>query len=79
MPAFRGRSFLAFPTLRAYHTLRLALEFRALEPHGLLLYNGNVRGKDFLALALLGGHVQLRWASGRGAGWSRAKARWGWG
>lgn len=66
VPAFGGRSFLAFPTLRAYHTLRLALEFRALEPQGLLLYNGNAKGKDFLALALLGGRVQLRWAGPRG-------------
>uniref|UniRef100_I3LGD9 Agrin n=1 Tax=Sus scrofa TaxID=9823 RepID=I3LGD9_PIG len=65
-PAFGGRSFLAFPTLRAYHTLRLALEFRALEPEGLLLYNGNARGKDFLALALLGGRVQLRFDTGSG-------------
>lgn len=62
MPAFGGHSFLAFPTLRAYHMLRLALEFRALEPRGLLLYNGNARGKDFLALALQGGRVQLRCA-----------------
>lgn len=62
MPAFKGHSFLAFPTLRAYHTLRLALEFRALEAEGLLLYNGNARGKDFLALALSDGHVQFRWA-----------------
>ncbi|XP_019567657.2 agrin isoform X5 [Rhinolophus sinicus] len=66
VPAFGGSSFLAFPTLRAYHTLRLALEFRALEPHGLLLYNGNARGKDFLALALLGGRVQLRFDTGSG-------------
>ncbi|XP_070111716.1 agrin isoform X13 [Equus caballus] len=65
-PAFGGHSFLAFPTLRAYHTLRLALEFRALEPQGLLLYNGNDRGKDFLALALLGGRVQLRFDTGSG-------------
>lgn len=62
VPAFGGHSFLAFPTLRAYHMLRLALEFRALEPRGLLLYNGNARGKDFLALALQGGRVQLRCA-----------------
>ncbi|XP_030743825.1 agrin [Echinops telfairi] len=66
VPAFGGRSFLAFPTLRAYHTLRLALEFRALEPQGLLVYNGNARGKDFLALALLRGHVQLRFDTGSG-------------
>ncbi|XP_058160685.1 LOW QUALITY PROTEIN: agrin [Dasypus novemcinctus] len=66
VPSFGGRSFLAFPTLRAYHTLRLALEFRALEPHGLLLYNGNARGKDFLALVLLGGRAQLRFDTGSG-------------
>eukprot|EP00071_Canis_lupus_P005900 XP_005620419.1 agrin isoform X4 [Canis lupus familiaris] len=66
VPAFNGRSFLAFPTLRAYHTLRLALEFRALEPQGLLLYNGNAQGKDFLALTLLGGRVQLRFDTGSG-------------
>ena len=81
MPAFGGHSFLAFPTLRAYHTLRLALEFRALEPQGLLLYNGNARGKDFLALALLGGRVQLRWVVGgwgvrdEGGGWVAGLAR----
>ncbi|KAM5125370.1 LOW QUALITY PROTEIN: agrin-like [Callospermophilus lateralis] len=64
-PAFGGTSFLAFPTLRAYHTLRLELEFSL--PQGLLLYNGNARGKDFLALALLlGGHVQLRFDTGSG-------------
>ncbi|ELV12779.1 Agrin [Tupaia chinensis] len=66
VPAFGGHSFMAFPTLRAYHTLRLALEFRTLEPQGLLLYNGNARGKDFLALALLGSHVQLRFDTGSG-------------
>ncbi|XP_064446268.1 agrin isoform X5 [Mirounga angustirostris] len=66
VPAFGGHSFLAFPTLRAYHTLRLALEFRALEPQGLLLYNGNARGKDFLALTLLGGRVQLWFDTGSG-------------
>ncbi|XP_016077395.1 PREDICTED: agrin-like isoform X3 [Miniopterus natalensis] len=41
-------------------------EFRTLEPQGLLLYNGNARGKDFLALALLGGRVQLRFDTGSG-------------
>ncbi|XP_047580666.1 agrin isoform X5 [Lutra lutra] len=65
-PAFGGHSFLAFPTLRAYHTLRMVLEFRALEPQGLLLYNGNAQGKDFLALTLLGGRVQLRFDTGSG-------------
>lgn len=85
MPSFGGHSFLAFPTLRAYHTLRLQLEFRALEPQGLLLYNGGARGKDFLALALVGGRVQLRWAVGGCAptagglvrdGWCLMQLRW---
>uniref|UniRef100_A0A8C2YQ92 Agrin n=1 Tax=Chinchilla lanigera TaxID=34839 RepID=A0A8C2YQ92_CHILA len=66
VPAFKGQSFLAFPTLRAYHTLRLALEFRTLELQGLLLYNGNNHGKDFLALTLQGGRVQLRFDTGSG-------------
>uniref|UniRef100_A0A8C6REY5 Agrin n=1 Tax=Nannospalax galili TaxID=1026970 RepID=A0A8C6REY5_NANGA len=66
VPSFEGHSFLAFPTLRAYHTLRLALEFRTLELQGLLLYNGNARGKDFLSLALLDGHVQFRFDTGSG-------------
>lgn len=73
-PAFGGHSFLAFPTLRAYHTLRLALEFRALEPQGLLLYNGNDRGKDFLALALLGGRVQLRWGTACSSGGGQGRS-----
>ncbi|XP_010625959.1 agrin isoform X3 [Fukomys damarensis] len=66
VPAFWGHSFLAFPTLRAYHTLRLALEFRTLEPQGLLLYNGNNHGKDFLALTLRNRRVQLRFDTGSG-------------
>uniref|UniRef100_A0A674GJY3 Agrin n=1 Tax=Taeniopygia guttata TaxID=59729 RepID=A0A674GJY3_TAEGU len=51
VPRFGGGSVLALRTLRAYHTLRVALEFRALEPAGLLLYNAQRHGKDFIALA----------------------------
>uniref|UniRef100_UPI0040387BCD agrin-like n=1 Tax=Callospermophilus lateralis TaxID=76772 RepID=UPI0040387BCD len=40
---------------------------RALVPQGLLLYHGNTRDKDFLALALLlGGRIQLRFDTGSG-------------
>ncbi|XP_072773349.1 agrin isoform X2 [Taeniopygia guttata] len=68
VPRFGGGSVLALRTLRAYHTLRVALEFRALEPAGLLLYNAQRHGKDFIALALRGGLVQLRFDTGSGTG-----------
>ncbi|NXG98325.1 AGRIN protein, partial [Loxia leucoptera] len=60
IPRFGGSSVLAFRTMRAYHTVRISMEFRALEPRGLLLYNGQRHGKDFISLALLGGFVELR-------------------
>uniref|UniRef100_G3VPX2 Agrin n=1 Tax=Sarcophilus harrisii TaxID=9305 RepID=G3VPX2_SARHA len=68
VPAFGGRSYLAFPTLRAYHTLRVAMEFRVSEPHGLMLYNGQSSGKDFIALTLVNGFVELRFDTGSGMG-----------
>uniref|UniRef100_A0A8C5ISE8 Agrin n=1 Tax=Junco hyemalis TaxID=40217 RepID=A0A8C5ISE8_JUNHY len=67
IPSFGGSSVLAFRTMRAYHTVRISMEFRALEPRGLLLYNAQRHGKDFISLALLGGFVELRsaWEGGR--------------
>ncbi|XP_029434147.1 LOW QUALITY PROTEIN: agrin [Rhinatrema bivittatum] len=68
IPSFGGKSYLAFTVLKAYHTVRIALEFRALEPSGLLLYNGQIRGKDFISLALVSGFVELRFNTGSGTG-----------
>ncbi|NWS85371.1 AGRIN protein, partial [Toxostoma redivivum] len=68
IPSFGGRSFLAFRTMKAYHTVRISMEFRALEPSGLLLYNAQKHGKDFISLALVGGFVELRFDTGSGAG-----------
>ncbi|NXL15067.1 AGRIN protein, partial [Setophaga kirtlandii] len=68
VPSFGGSSVLAFRTMRAYHTARISLEFRALEPRGLLLYNAQRHGKDFISLALLGGFVELRFDTGSGTG-----------
>lgn len=62
IPSFGGKSYLAFKMMKAYHTVRIAMEFRATELSGLLLYNGQNRGKDFISLALVGGFVELRWA-----------------
>ncbi|KAG7276334.1 hypothetical protein CRUP_032389 [Coryphaenoides rupestris] len=46
--------------MRAYHTVRIAMEFRASEPTGILLYNGQEGKKDFLSLALVNSKVELR-------------------
>uniref|UniRef100_A0A8D0CD03 Agrin n=1 Tax=Scleropages formosus TaxID=113540 RepID=A0A8D0CD03_SCLFO len=79
IPAFGGKSYLAFPTMKAYHTVRIAMEFRTFETTGLLLFNGQNGKKDFLSLALLSGHVQLRFNTGSGTGTlvSRVRVRLG--
>ncbi|CAL8324993.1 unnamed protein product [Merluccius merluccius] len=68
IPSFGGKSYLAFQTMRAYHTVRIAMEFRASEPSGILLYNGQDGKKDFLSLALVNNKVELRFNTGSGTG-----------
>uniref|UniRef100_A0AAX7SET4 Agrin n=1 Tax=Astatotilapia calliptera TaxID=8154 RepID=A0AAX7SET4_ASTCA len=65
IPSFGGQSYLAFPTMSAYHTVRIAMEFRASEMDGILLYNGQDRKKDFISLALVNGRVELSSANPR--------------
>uniref|UniRef100_A0A7N6B1A6 Agrin n=1 Tax=Anabas testudineus TaxID=64144 RepID=A0A7N6B1A6_ANATE len=60
IPSFGGQSYLAFQTMSAYHTVRIAMEFRASEMTGILLYNGQAGKKDFISLALINGRVELR-------------------
>lgn len=62
IPSFGGQSYLAFQTMSAYHTVRIAMEFRASEMTGILLYNGQDGKKDFISLSLVNGKVELRWA-----------------
>uniref|UniRef100_A0A4W4G296 Agrin n=1 Tax=Electrophorus electricus TaxID=8005 RepID=A0A4W4G296_ELEEL len=66
IPSFGGKSYLAFDTMKAYHTVRIAMEFRASDTTGVLLYNGQTGKKDFLSLALVGGKVQLKFNTGSG-------------
>ncbi|NXU48767.1 AGRIN protein, partial [Turnix velox] len=75
IPSFGGKSYLAFKMMKAYHTVRIAMEFRALELNGLLLYNGQNRGKDFISLALVGGFVELRFNTGSGTGIISSRVR----
>ncbi|KAJ8360757.1 hypothetical protein SKAU_G00172820 [Synaphobranchus kaupii] len=73
IPSFGGKSYLAFTTMKAYHTVRIAMEFRASDMTGLLLFNGQNGKKDFLSLALVSGHVQLRFNTGSGTGTLQSK------
>ncbi|CAB1329551.1 unnamed protein product [Coregonus sp. 'balchen'] len=59
IPSFGGKSYLAFDTMKAYHTVRIAMDFRAAEMTGILLYNGQDGKKDFLSLTLVNGKVEL--------------------
>ncbi|XP_045913261.1 agrin isoform X1 [Micropterus dolomieu] len=68
IPSFGGQSYLAFQTMSAYHTVRIAMEFRASETTGILLYNGQDRKKDFISLSLVNGRVELRFNTGSGTG-----------
>ncbi|XP_056895685.1 agrin isoform X2 [Takifugu flavidus] len=67
-PSFGGQSYLAFQTMSAYHTVRIAMEFRASEMTGILLYNGQNGKKDFISLALVNSRVELRFNTGSGTG-----------
>ncbi|NXC09441.1 AGRIN protein, partial [Orthonyx spaldingii] len=75
IPSFGGKSYLAFKMMKAYHTVRISMEFRALEPSGLLLYNAQKHGKDFISLALVGGFVELRFNTGSGTGTVTSRVR----
>ncbi|NXO75657.1 AGRIN protein, partial [Sitta europaea] len=75
IPSFGGSSYLAFKMMKAYHTVRISMEFRALEPSGLLLYNAQEHGKDFISLALVGGFVELRFNTGSGTGTVSSRVR----
>ncbi|KAK5863185.1 hypothetical protein PBY51_000234 [Eleginops maclovinus] len=68
IPSFGGQSYLAFQTMSAYHTVRIAMEFRVSEMTGILLYNGQEGKKDFISLALVNGKVELRFNTGSGTG-----------
>nr|XP_014340062.1 PREDICTED: agrin [Latimeria chalumnae] len=68
IPGFGGKSYLAFKVMKAYHTVRIAMEFRSSDSSGLLLYNGQRYGKDFISLAVINSVVELRFNTGSGTG-----------
>ncbi|XP_030109089.1 basement membrane-specific heparan sulfate proteoglycan core protein isoform X1 [Mus musculus] len=69
-PSMSGAgSYLALPALtNMHHELRLDVEFKPLEPNGILLFSGGKSGpvEDFVSLAMVGGHLEFRYELGSG-------------
>ncbi|XP_023578281.1 basement membrane-specific heparan sulfate proteoglycan core protein isoform X8 [Octodon degus] len=69
-PSMSGTgSYLALPALtNTHHELRLDVEFKPLEPDGILLFSGGRIGpvEDFVSLAMAGGHLEFRYELGSG-------------
>ncbi|RWS30698.1 pikachurin-like protein [Leptotrombidium deliense] len=62
-PRFRGRSYLALPTLRdAHKSMKITIEFKPEYYDGILLYSGEKRNLDgdFIAVVLTQGFVEFR-------------------
>ena len=60
---FNGSSYIVFPPLDVTsRTLVISVELRPESANGLLLYNANIRSrfKDFIAITLTRGHLELR-------------------
>ena len=68
VPYFTGQSHIAYDTLsNVYATTSLTLEIRPFSPDGLLLYNQQTNGVDYIALLLRDGRVELWYNLGSGA------------
>ncbi|XP_050838440.1 basement membrane-specific heparan sulfate proteoglycan core protein isoform X8 [Serinus canaria] len=62
-------AFVSYPPLtNVHHELRLEVEFLPLAPDGLLLFSAGKAApvEDYVALAMIGGHVEFRYELGSG-------------
>ncbi|XP_016158848.1 PREDICTED: basement membrane-specific heparan sulfate proteoglycan core protein [Ficedula albicollis] len=62
-------AFISYPPLtNVHHELRLEVEFLPLAPDGLLLFSAGKAApvEDFVALAMIGGHLEFRYELGSG-------------
>lgn len=80
MPSFDEEgAFVSYPPLtNVHHELRLEVEFLPLAPDGLLLFSAGKAApvEDFVALAMIGGHLEFRYELGSG-GWHRDRGHCG--
>lgn len=49
-------TYLGLPQMKAYNEVNIYFQFRTLEPDGLIMYNAG-KGKDFLAIEMVAGHL----------------------
>lgn len=68
MPYFNGlSSYISYPTIsNAFAVTTLRIEFRPLSSNGLILYNGQQSGPDYIALVLRNGYVEFWYDLGQG-------------
>ncbi|XP_031421929.1 basement membrane-specific heparan sulfate proteoglycan core protein isoform X6 [Clupea harengus] len=62
-------SYIAYPPLTNIHNdLRVELEFKPMAPDGLMFFSGGKKMKteDFVAVSMVGGHVEFRYELGSG-------------
>ncbi|XP_061114862.1 basement membrane-specific heparan sulfate proteoglycan core protein-like isoform X3 [Conger conger] len=69
-PHFDGEdSYIAYPPLTNIHNdLRVEIEFKPLDPDGLMFFSGGKKMKveDFVAVSMVDGHVEFRYELGTG-------------
>jgi len=65
VPRFDGKGYIAFPPLVTSPALAVSVELRPESADGLLLYNADTqsRFKDFIAIELMRGYLELRFLS----------------
>ena len=67
VPSFSGNSFISYASLTgAYAYTRLVVEFHPSSANGLILYNGNIRLTDFIAVLLRDAIPEFRFDLGTG-------------
>ena len=68
IPYFNGNSFIAYPSFNeSFGTTRIYLELRPNTSDGLVLYNGQINGTDYISLSLSSGIVQFQYDLGSGS------------
>ncbi|KFV61221.1 Basement membrane-specific heparan sulfate proteoglycan core protein, partial [Dryobates pubescens] len=82
VPSFtEDGAFVSYPPLtNVHHELRLEAEFLPLAPDGLLLFSAGKAApvEDFVALAMVGGHLEFRYELGSATLLSPNRARQAW-
>ena len=66
-PYFNGDSYISYPSFNdTFGTTRLYLELRPNSSDGLVLYNGQINGTDYISLSLSSSFVQFQYDLGSG-------------